>query len=79
MSDSAESELGDCQRICSECGGTYYLPTCDPCLAESMLERAQKFERIARERKGGAFNPAYRRLAFDLRKDMRELELAKYV
>lgn len=65
------------QRECIECeSGTAIVPSvrCNDCIEEMLIERVRKFERLAREhRDGGALTPNMRKLAFEGRKEMREM------
>lgn len=76
MSGSEEYE-NEMQRDCSECEtGIAYGTSrrCDDCLGEMLIGRVRKFERLAREhRENGALNPNMRKLAFEGRKEMREM------
>ena len=62
-------------RPCVECESQVTPPSriCDDCLGEQMMARVRKYERVAREHQDGAFNPNFRFLAFDARKEMREM------
>lgn len=74
--DRADLSAGVTQP-CVECGEveTHGPYICDDCTGESMMQAVRKYERIAREeaRDGEKWLPNFRKLAFEQRKEMREL------
>jgi len=67
------------KSVCSDCGEEYRGVAHDPCLAQSMMKSVRTMERLAREHREAAFNPNFRKLAYERRKELRELGLAQYL